>query len=147
MNKLNSGIDGLNEILRGGYPQGKSTLFKGGPGTGKSFFCYLFAKQSIANGEQVVFLTSEESKAFTLEKMNALGVKSGKAIREKLLHIIDLSPKFSEQINGQFEIEAIMLRVKASLHSKRAVVIVDSLQNIFLLNQDQKNIYTLLKTT
>lgn len=145
MSKLKTGIDGLNEILRGGYPQGKATLLKGGPGTGKSYFCYLFAKQSLANGEQVIFLTSEESKAFTIEKMKAIGINSTKALREKKMHIIDLSPNFDEQINGQFEIEAIMLRVQASINSKKTVIILDSLQNIFLLLQNENNAHSLLK--
>ncbi|TFH01728.1 MAG: hypothetical protein E4H14_18330 [Candidatus Thorarchaeota archaeon] len=34
--RVNSGVKGLNDLLAGGYVEGRSTLLAGGLGTGKS---------------------------------------------------------------------------------------------------------------
>ncbi|MBI4406536.1 AAA family ATPase [Candidatus Micrarchaeota archaeon] len=61
MNRVKSGIPGLDELIEGGFPEGSSVLVCGGPGTGKTILCmeYLYngAKQ---HGEPGVYVTLEE---------------------------------------------------------------------------------------
>ncbi|PJD01515.1 circadian clock protein KaiC, partial [Candidatus Micrarchaeota archaeon CG10_big_fil_rev_8_21_14_0_10_54_18] len=61
MNRVSTGIPGLDEIIEGGFPESSSILLSGGSGTGKSIFGmqYLYhgAKQK---GEPGVYITMEE---------------------------------------------------------------------------------------
>lgn len=40
--RVKSGIPGLDEMLNGGIPKGRVILVVGGPGTGKTIFCTRF---------------------------------------------------------------------------------------------------------
>ncbi|MFH0713441.1 MAG: ATPase domain-containing protein [Candidatus Micrarchaeota archaeon] len=44
MNRVSSGVPGLDELIEGGFPEGASVLVSGGPGTGKTILCmeYLY---------------------------------------------------------------------------------------------------------
>lgn len=64
MMKAPTGIKGFDEITEGGLPLGRTTLFTGGPGCGKT----VFALQSLVNGalrskEPGIFVAFEESTA------------------------------------------------------------------------------------
>jgi circadian clock protein KaiC len=59
--KINSGIPGLNEILRGGIKKNSSILITGSPGTGKSIFAMQFIIEGAKNNEPGLFITSEET--------------------------------------------------------------------------------------
>ncbi len=62
MNKIKSGIPGLDEILKGGILETSSILVSGGPGTGKSIFALQFALGGMNNKEPSLYITSEETK-------------------------------------------------------------------------------------
>lgn len=44
MQKIPTGILGLDKILEGGYPKERPTLLKGGPGSGKTFYTKQYSK-------------------------------------------------------------------------------------------------------
>ena len=50
--KLPSGIDGLDDIIRGGFPQGCLYLITGTPGTGKTSLAIQFLLEGVAKGER-----------------------------------------------------------------------------------------------
>src|SRR4051795_1273494 len=55
-----TGIPGLDEMLRGGFPQGAAALVEGAPGTGKSTFGMQFIYQgAVQAGEPGIILTFE----------------------------------------------------------------------------------------
>ena len=58
---LETGIDGLNDILHGGFPQGHLYLIEGDPGTGKTTLAMQFLLEGIAQGETVLYVTLSES--------------------------------------------------------------------------------------
>ena len=55
-----TGIEGLDGLLQGGYPQGSVTLVAGTPGTGKTIVCFQYINAGIINGEKCLFLTSDD---------------------------------------------------------------------------------------
>jgi circadian clock protein KaiC len=57
-----SGIDGLDDILRGGLPQGCLTLVSGTPGTGKTTLAMQFLMQGAARGERCLYVTLSETR-------------------------------------------------------------------------------------
>ncbi|HUS98696.1 MAG TPA: ATPase domain-containing protein [Candidatus Thermoplasmatota archaeon] len=58
--RVGTGIEGLDGVIQGGYPQGSVTLVAGTPGTGKTIVCFQYINAGIKNGEKCLFLTSDE---------------------------------------------------------------------------------------
>lgn len=58
---LPSGIEGLDNILRGGFPQGCLFLITGLPGTGKTSLAMQFLLQGINQGERCLYVTLSET--------------------------------------------------------------------------------------
>src|ERR1700704_4471174 len=62
LRKVATGIPGFDELSYGGLPSNRTTLLKGGPGSGKT----VFALQTVVNairqrGESAIFVAFEES--------------------------------------------------------------------------------------
>ncbi|MEF8878897.1 MAG: ATPase domain-containing protein [Candidatus Thermoplasmatota archaeon] len=60
MERLKTGIDGLDNIIDGGVPKNSITLVSGPPGGGKSIFCFQFLYEGAKNGEKGLFLTLDK---------------------------------------------------------------------------------------
>ena len=58
--KVPTQIHGLDEVLDGGLPQGRTTLVSGGPGSGKTVLGLEFLCRGALAGEPGVFVTFEE---------------------------------------------------------------------------------------
>ena len=54
--RVESGIPGLDELLRGGFVRGRMYLVSGEPGTGKTTTGYHFLEDGLANGETVLHI-------------------------------------------------------------------------------------------
>lgn len=61
MNKISSGIKGLDDILIGGFIENRSYLIRGGPGSGKTTLGMHFLNQGIKNNEKVLFINMGET--------------------------------------------------------------------------------------
>jgi len=59
--KVATQIQGLDDILHGGLPEGRTTLLAGGPGTGKSVLGLEFIYRGAMSGNPGIFLTFEET--------------------------------------------------------------------------------------
>ena len=84
MDRVSTGVPGLDKLIHGGYPKGSSVLISGGTGTGKTTFSLQYLWDGLQKGESCVFISLEET---TQEiKNDALGfgwdlepyIKSGK---------------------------------------------------------------------
>lgn len=58
--KVETGIPGLDKILQGGIVKGNTVLISGMAGAGKTIFCSQFLWQGLQKGENCLFLTFEE---------------------------------------------------------------------------------------
>jgi KaiC/GvpD/RAD55 family RecA-like ATPase len=58
--RVSTGIEGLDDLLQGGYPKGSVTLVAGTPGTGKTIVCFQYINIGVKNKEKCLFLTSDE---------------------------------------------------------------------------------------
>jgi circadian clock protein KaiC len=65
--QISSGISGLDELLHGGFIQGRMYLVSGEPGTGKTTFGIHFLQKGLEDDETVLFIHSEESAQEILE--------------------------------------------------------------------------------
>ena len=58
--RVPSGIEGLDKLIEGGFVKGSVTLITGKTGTGKTAFCASFLYAGALRGEPGVYVTSEE---------------------------------------------------------------------------------------
>lgn len=89
--RVSSGISGLDNILRGGFPKKSITLVSGPPGGGKSIFCFQFLYEGAKNGEKCLFLTLDKKVEGLLEQAKQLGLDFQEAIEQNLVKFIFLN--------------------------------------------------------
>ncbi len=58
--KILTGVDGIDKMLYGGIPQGNQVVLAGGPGSGKTLFCFEYLYKGAKNGENGVLFSLEE---------------------------------------------------------------------------------------
>src|SRR5688500_11394547 len=59
---IRSGIEGLDDILRGGFPHNCLFLITGQPGTGKTSLAMQFLLEGVAKGERCLYVTLSETR-------------------------------------------------------------------------------------
>lgn len=71
MDRVKTGISGLDEMLNGGIPAGRHVALYGGPGAGKTSFCYEFLYQGAKLGENGLYISLEETADDIVENMKS----------------------------------------------------------------------------
>ena len=72
--KAPTGIQGLDEVTRGGFPQGRPTLICGSAGAGKTLLAMEFlVRGATVYDEPGVFMAFEETAADLTENVRSLG--------------------------------------------------------------------------
>ncbi|ELY56978.1 ATPase domain-containing protein [Natronococcus jeotgali] len=84
---MNSGINGLDEILNGGLAKGRMYLVRGEPGTGKTLLGMHFLEEGLQNDETVLFIHGEESRREILANGGAVSIDISDA------EFLDLGPE------------------------------------------------------
>jgi len=96
--RVSTGISGLDPLIEGGFPPGKSYLVTGEPGSGKSIFCMQFILQGLLEGENAVYVAVDEKPTDIVEGAASLGWDLKKYVEEKKLLILDASPYFNARV-------------------------------------------------
>jgi circadian clock protein KaiC len=92
--RVATGIPGLDPLIEGGFPAGKSYLLTGAAGTGKSIFCMQFLLKGLADGEKAVYVSVDVKPNAILDHGTALGWDLAKYVKTKQLLILDASAYF-----------------------------------------------------
>jgi KaiC/GvpD/RAD55 family RecA-like ATPase len=129
--RIKTGIPGLDELIEGGFPKGDTILVAGKAGTGKS----ILATQCLYNGavlydEAGVLVTLEEPPKMIRRNMMRFGMDLKKVESDGKLAVVDLSP--SKDITpvtiGEYPsfdlsgLEAIIMNHVKKLGAKRIVL-------------------------
>lgn len=133
MERVSTGIPGLDEILGGGYPKGTNVLVCGASGTGKTIFCMQFLREGItARQEGGIFITLEERTPDLREEMLSLGWDLAEHEKNGNLVIVDAAssrinlPSTDEfKMGSGFDIDSLILevhRVTTKINAKRLVL-------------------------
>lgn len=88
-----TGVEGLDEMLGGGLPQGRCVLVCGGPGSGKTIFGIQFLYTGIIkNDEPGLYVTLDENPTHLRQNLTSFGWNIQRLEKEGKLTIIDASP-------------------------------------------------------
>ncbi|MFW9788734.1 MAG: ATPase domain-containing protein [Candidatus Thorarchaeota archaeon] len=131
IDRVKTGIPGLDELIEGGFPRGDTILIAGKAGTGKSILATQFIyKGATEYNEPGVFVTLEEPPHLIKRNMLRFGMDLEKLEKEKKITIVDLSP--SKEVTpvtiGEYPsfdlsgLEAIILNHVKKLKAKRVVL-------------------------
>jgi KaiC/GvpD/RAD55 family RecA-like ATPase len=87
---VETGVQGLDELLNGGFPEGRVILVIGGPGSGKTILASQFLYNGISNyDENGIFVSLDEGKDHFYSEMQNFGWDFIKTEEEKKFSFID----------------------------------------------------------
>ncbi|HEX6142527.1 MAG TPA: ATPase domain-containing protein [Geminicoccaceae bacterium] len=138
---VSTGIAGLDDVLGGGLPRGRTYLLQGQPGTGKTTLGLQFLLAGAALGEKVVYLTLSQTAAelraiadshgFELDRLEIVEMA-------ELGEAIELAQVQTVLRTADVELEALSERVEALLNRLRPDRLVyDSLIEILLMSDSE----------
>ena len=132
-------IAGVDEVLEGGFPRGRTTLASGGPGSGKTVLGLEFLCAGALAGEPGVFVTLEERAEAVRE--NALSMGWDLAALEKAgkVAIVEARLFGEEVISGDFDIQGLLAIVGGQIKRIRAKrVVMDALDVLLRVFSDPR---------
>ncbi len=132
--KAKTGIQGLDEITRGGFPQGRPTLICGSAGAGKTLLAMEFLVRGATEyGEPGVFMAFEESAEDLAQNVRSLGFDLGALIEQRKL-VVDYVHIDRGEIDetGDYDLEGLFIRLQCAIDSVGAKrVVLDTIENLF----------------
>lgn len=130
MDKVKTGINGLDEIMGGGIPKNQICLVTGTAGTGKTTFCCQFVYNGIKKfGESGVYLSFEEPADAVKDNMKTYGWDFDSLEKTGKFSFIKYDPYHIEDV---FDVlESTIRQTKASR------VVIDSISALGLHVKDE----------
>ena len=142
-----TGIEGLDELISGGFPKGRVILVIGGPGAGKTILASQFLYKGISQyNENGVFVSIDENKEHFLAEMAKFGWDFRKAADEEKFGFIDatrlsrvalLKEKLMQEekssLRGkELHIDRLIEQVQAKIEEINAKrVVLDTMASLF----------------
>ncbi len=132
--KAPTGIQGFDEITRGGLPRGRPSLVCGGPGSGKTLLAMTF----LVNGalhfdEPGVLMTFEENADEIANDVASLGFDLPALIQAQKLSVDYVRVERSEiEETGEYDLEGLFVRLDYAIRSVGAKrVVLDTIESLF----------------
>jgi circadian clock protein KaiC len=134
LEKVPTGIAGLDEITGGGLPKGRPTLVCGGAGSGKTLVGLEFlVRGAMQFNEPGVFMSFEESAEELTKNVASLGFDLNRLTASKRLFIDYVHIERSEiEETGEYDLEGLFIRLGnaiVSIGAKR--VVLDTIESLF----------------
>jgi circadian clock protein KaiC len=135
LEKVPTGIRGLDQVLHGGFPKGRTALVCGGPGAGKTLLGLEFlVRGAMLYNEPGVCVAMEETAEELVTNMASLGYDLPALIRQKKLAIdyVHIERKLIEE-TGEYDLEGLFIRLRAAIDQVKAKrVLLDTIELLFL---------------
>lgn len=144
--RVPSGVLGLDDKMEGGFVRGSTILITGKTGTGKTAFCASFLRQGGNSGEAGIYFTTEEREEDIRNDIMAMfGWDTTEYEKKRLLKIVSVKPVFptetvKEDINRLIKayIMSISQEISQTVKEIKAKrVIVDSVSLIEMFIKDK----------
>ncbi len=132
MERLQTDIEGVDELLDGGIPLGNTVLLAGPTGSGKTIFALEFLYKGALKGEKGFYLSLEETEEAILRTARQFGWNFEEMLKKDMIRVIKYDPYRYENI-----IDLLTLNVK-EMNAKR--IVVDSVSAMNLYIQDVREI-------
>ena len=134
LRKSPTGIEGLDEITRGGLPTARPTLVSGGAGAGKTMFGLEFLVQGSQQfGEPGVFISFEETIPDLTENAASLGFDLTRLVADKKLFMDHVHISRSEIAEtGEYDLDGLFIRIADAVKQVGAKrIVLDTIEALF----------------
>ncbi len=119
--RITSGVDRLDEMLRGGYYRGSAVLISGAPGTSKTSLVSAFANAACSRGERTLYVSFDEAPEQIIRNVKSIGLDLGPHVASGTLAMCSLRARADNP-------DAHVARIRGVLERHKAVnLIVDPL--------------------
>ncbi len=132
--KAPTGVRGLDDITRGGLPQGRPTLVCGSAGSGKTLLAMEFlVRGAVKYGEPGLFVAFEETAEELVQNVASLGWDLSRLTAARQLVIDSIYLERREIVEtGEFDLEGLFIRLQHAIDSIGARrVVLDTLETLF----------------
>lgn len=141
MKRVQTGIKGLDSLIGGGYPRGRSILVKGTTGSGKTIVGLHLIHRSCLDGMKCMIVATEETPEDIVDQAGSLGMKFSKYLKngnliieriyeERTGHAIDVLTYGVELID---ELQSNILGLLERIPDDIDIVLIDNI-GVFILN-------------
>ncbi len=134
LQKLETGVPGLDVLTLGGIPAGRSTLIAGKSGTGKTVVSLQIASNLARQGIPTLLVAVEESPADLTDSGDSLGLQISRLVREGTLQFADITRPMDgpTMVSGDYDLFGLIHRLEALVKETRArALILDSATALF----------------
>ena len=136
VNRIPTGIEGLDPLIGGGFLPGKLYLVLGGAGTGKTVFGLQYLNQGLKQGEGGIYITTMIKPDDLVAYGDSFGWEFSRHVQEKRLAVLELPTHLThEQADPKKRIDVRTIMTDLTRHIKRANasrVVIDPLAPIVL---------------
>jgi KaiC/GvpD/RAD55 family RecA-like ATPase len=96
MERVKTGVDGLDNLIEGGLPKDTVTLVSGPPGSGKTILCLQFLSKGLELGDKCLYLTLDNKAGGLIAQAKELGFNFQSAVENGKLKFVflDINKKF-----------------------------------------------------
>ena len=148
LQKVPTGVPGLDEALDGGLPSGRVTLIAGPSGSGKTVLLNEFIYRGITERQEpAVFVTFEEAPEDIIANVTGFGRDYAAFQKDHLLTFVDLSlgDHQEQELGDDYDLGPVVLRVKRAVEATGARrVVIDSIANLFSRLSNERAIRAVL---
>src|SRR3954464_3379688 len=133
LSKAATGIEGLDEITRGGLPRGRPTLICGSAGCGKTLLAIEFLVRGATQfGEPGVFMAFEETAEELTQNVRSLGFDLDVLVEQQQLALDHARVEPSEiEGAGEYDLTGLFIRLGHAIDSVGARrVVLDTLETL-----------------
>ena len=146
--KVPTFINGLDEILEGGFPKGRTSIVNGGPGCGKSILSLEWLYRNALKGLPGLFISFEESPSDIRQNALTMGWNLSEMEQKGLIFLLDACPKSNMIVSGNFDVSGLMNIIDGKAKQMNANnIVLDALDILLRLyeNQflEQNDVYTI----
>lgn len=131
--RVNTGIEGLDEMLGGGIPANHTIVLMGAFGTGKTTFGLQFLNSGLVKGEKGIYLTLEEDVDSILKTAELFNWDFRTYVAKDMLGVHRLDP--TDAKNSVIKVRSELPQIIKNMKMKR--VVVDSVSLLSLLYPDE----------
>jgi circadian clock protein KaiC len=140
LEKVPTGIRGLDQVTHGGFPKGRTALVCGGPGAGKTLLGLEFlVRGALLYNEPGVCIALEETSEELVTNVASLGYDLPALVRSKRLAIDYVHIERSQiEETGEYDLEGLFIRLRAAIEQVKAKrLLLDTIEVLFLSLKDE----------
>ena len=123
--RVPTGISGLDAMVEGGFLKGRVVLIAGGPGAGKTIACGQFLHYGITHHERGIYVSLDENRDRFYHEMSRFDWDFEQLEREGEFRFLDASPSTDPEATNHRSLSQItktISRLAVDLGAKRVVV-------------------------